>query len=241
MIVHLFIPCLVEHLAPEVGEATARVLARAGLSPVLPAGQTCCGQPLYKSGNHAEARELARRFIGLFGTAECVVAPSGSCVSMVRKGYAELFRDEPGWAWRAQELAARTFELTEFLVKKLGRSDLGARFRGRVAWHDSCQVGRALSNHDAGPALLGRVSGVETAGLVRPDACCGFGGQFAFQHPEISDALLDEKLADVAASGATHVATAEVSCLLNLRGRLVKTGSPVKALHIAEVLAGEGA
>jgi len=152
-----------------------------------------------------------------------------------------LFREEPGWAWRAQGLAQRTFELTEFLVKKLGRPDLGASFSGRVAWHDSCQVGRALDNHDSGPALLENVRGTTLAGLVRPDACCGFGGQFAFQHPEISEALLDEKIADIAASGATHVATAEVSCLLNIRGRLQKIGSPLKALHIAEVLAGEGA
>lgn len=241
MTVHLFIPCLVEHLTPEIGEATARVLSRAGFSPELPQGQTCCGQPLYKSGNHAEARELARRFIELFERAECVVAPSGSCVSMVRKGYAELFRDEPGWAWRARGVAEKTFELTEFLVKRLGRADLGARFSGRVAWHDSCQVGRALDNHDSGPALLAQVRGVQTAGLVRPDACCGFGGQFAFQHPEISEALLDEKIEDLTASGATHVATAEVSCLLNIRGRLQKIGSPLRALHIAEILAGEGA
>ncbi|EPR43371.1 protein of unknown function DUF224 cysteine-rich region domain protein [Desulfovibrio sp. X2] len=237
MTVHLFVPCLVEHLAPEIAEDTARVLARAGCEPVLPSGQTCCGQPLYKSGSHAEARELARRFISLFESARCVVAPSGSCVTMVRKGYQELFRDDPAWLERARAMGAKTFELTEFLVRTLGRLDFGARFPAKVAFHDSCQVGRALDNHDSGPALLARVRELTLVPLARPETCCGFGGQFAFEHPEISATLAGEKLDDALSAGATHVVTAEPSCLLNLRGTIQRGGMPLKALHIAQVLA----
>jgi L-lactate dehydrogenase complex protein LldE len=234
---HLFIPCLVEHLAPEIGEATLTVLKRAGVTPVYLPGQTCCGQPLYKTGHHRQAADLARHFIALFEEAECVVAPSGSCVAMVRTTYPQLLADDPQWRSRAERLAGRTFELTEFLVKKLGRLDLGASFPAKVAYHDSCQVGRALGNHDSGPALLSRVKGVSLVPLTRPDACCGFGGVFSVTHPDISEALVEEKISDALLAGAEVIVSAEVSCFLNLDGYLKKLGTTAKALHIAQVLA----
>lgn len=237
MKVHLFIPCLVEHLAPEIGEATLTVLKRAGVTPVYLPGQTCCGQPLYKTGHHRKATELARRFIDLFEEAECVVAPSGSCVSMVRTTYPQLLAGEPDWLARAERTAAKTFELTEFLVKKLGRVDLGARFPAKVAYHDSCQVGRALDNHDSGPALLAQVKDLTLVPLSRPDACCGFGGVFSVIHPDISEALAEEKISDALLAGAEVIVSAEVSCFLNLDGYLKKLGTTAKALHIAQVLA----
>lgn len=235
---HLFIPCLVEQFLPEVGEAAARLLARAGCAVECPSGQTCCGQPLYKAGRGAEARRLAHRFLDLFADAEAVVAPSGSCVHMVRSVYPRLLADDPAARQRAEALAARTFELTEYLVRERGMTDTGAAFSGTVAYHDSCQVGRALGVRAEPLALLSAVRGLTLAELPRADECCGFGGPFAVQYEDVSAALLDDKLDAVGACGADAVAVAEPSCLLHLRGGLERRGGTVRALHVAEILDG---
>ncbi len=223
---------------PEVGEATALVLDRAGVGLTLPGGQTCCGQPLYKSGHAGEARALARRFLKLFADAERVVAPSGSCVHMVRHSYPELLADDPGARAEAEALGARTFELTEFLVRELGRTDLGAAFEGTVAYHDSCQVGRALGLRDEPRALLRAVRGLRLVEFEGDDRCCGFGGPFAVQFAGVSEAMLDDKLEALLATGAWTVTAAEPSCLLHIRGGLEKLGARMRAMHIAEILAG---
>lgn len=238
--VHLFIPCLVEQCMPEVGEATARVLDRAGAHLVLPRGQTCCGQPLYKAGQTGEARTLALNFLRLFADAEAVVAPSGSCVHMVRDSYPELLADDPAALADAEALGARTFELSEFLHHRMGLTDLGASWEGTVAYHDSCQVGRALGLKEAPRALLGAVRGLRLVDFEGQDRCCGFGGPFAVQYPGVSEALLADKLADLAASGAEVVTAAEPSCLLHIRGGLEKRGSSMRVVHMAEILAGTG-
>ncbi len=238
MKVSLFIPCLVEHFRPEIGEAAAVVLARAGAELDFPADQTCCGQPAFKTGRRREARRLARRFIEIFEDAEAIVTPSGSCAAMVRKYYPGLFETEPDWQKRAEALGGRVFELTEFLVDVAGATDLGASLEAKAVYHDSCQVGRALGVKEQPLKLLERVKGLEMVELDHPETCCGFGGLFSLQFPDISEAITADKAADIAASGAEYVISAEVSCLMNIGGFLAKRPSRIEAVHIAEVLAG---
>jgi L-lactate dehydrogenase complex protein LldE len=236
MRVSLFIPCLVEQFNPAVGEAAARVLARAGVMVDYPPGQTCCGQPFYKSGHRKEARKLARHFLEVFDGAEAVVAPSGSCVRMVKHDFEELFRDEPQWRDRAAALAGRVYEFTQFLVQVLKVDDLGASWPGKAVYHDSCQVSRALGIVSEPRSLLSRVKGLELVTMNRTDLCCGFGGRFSLQFPAISEAIVEKKAAFILASGAEFVIGAEPSCLMNIGGYLEKQNHPVKAVHIAQVL-----
>lgn len=240
MKVALFVPCIMEQFHPQVAEATARVLARAGASLSYPRGQTCCGQLQYKNGSWRSARAVAKHFIEVFETAQAIVAPSGSCVSMVRKYYPELFRDEPAWRDRAQELGKRVFELTEFLVRVAKVEDLEASWPGRAVYHDSCQVYRALGVHKEPRALLSRVRGLELVEMEQADVCCGFGGGFSLQFPAVSEAMVAEKVSHVLATGAELLISAEISCLMNIGGYLRKHGHPVRAVHIAEVLAHRG-
>ena len=237
MKVSLFIPCLVEHFHPQIGEATARVLARANVELDYPEGQTCCGQPQYKTGQRKHARKLARHFLDIFEGAEAVVSPSGSCVSMVRNYYPELFRDEARWYDRAVELGKRVFEFTEFLVNVLGVTDVGASWNGKAVYHDSCQVSRALGIRREPRALLSHVRGLELLEMEQAEVCCGFGGTFSLQFPAVSEAMVEEKVSHITATAAQFVISAEVSCLMNIGGYLEKQGHPVRAIHIAEVLA----
>jgi len=234
--VSLFVPCLVEDLYPEIGEAAARVLTRAGAKVLYPRGQTCCGQPVYEDGGFDQARSLARRLLNLFEHAGYVVAPSGSCVHMVKHCYLELFANEPAMLRRALDLSSRVFELCDFLVNVLKVVDVGAYLEGRAAYHDSCRVGRALGITKEPRILLCGVRGLELVELARPDACCGFGGAFCVRFPEVSEALVADKVADVLDLSADYVVSAEVSCFMNIKSYLEAHGLPVKALHIAQVL-----
>ena len=240
MKVALFVPCIVQDFHPQVAEATAVVLARAGMDVSYPKGQTCCGQLQYKSGNWKSARKVARHFIEVFQDSEAVVAPSGSCVSMVRKYYPELFRDEAHWRDRAQELGKRVFELTEFLVQVAQVEDLGAKWEAKAVYHDSCQVYRALGIHKEPRVLLSRVRGLELVEMDQADVCCGFGGSFSLQFPAVSEAMVAEKVSHILATGAELLVSAEISCLMNIGGYLRKQGHRVEALHIAELLARGG-
>jgi L-lactate dehydrogenase complex protein LldE len=234
---HLFIPCLMENFHPQAAEATVRVLRRLGIQLTYPEGQTCCGQPLYKAGRRRQAVRLARRFLELFEGSEAVVAPSGSCVSMVRNHYPELFRDEPRWHDRSLELGGRVYELTEFLVRVVGVEDVGASWEGRAVYHDSCQVSRALKIRQEPRALLSHVRGLELVEMDQAEVCCGFGGLFSFQFPEISEVMVREKAAHILATQAQLLISAEISCLMNMEGYLKRHGHTVRAAHIAEVLA----
>ena len=234
MLVNLFVPCLVETVVPEVGEATARVLSRAGCTVTVPPGQTCCGQPVYKTGHLDKARRLAARTVELFDSGP-VVSPSGSCVAQIRR-YPDLLAADPALAAKATELAARTYELSDFLVNVLHATDLGASMAARAAYHDSCQVGRVLGLSDEPRALLAAVRGLTVLELDRPEACCGFGGSFSVQFPDASDSILKDKLDDILAQEPDIVVSAEVSCLLNIRSGLEHRGSHVRALHLAQVL-----
>ena len=235
--VSLFIPCLVEHFLPRVGEATAKVLSRVGMEVKYPGGQTCCGQMQFKTGYQAEARKMARHFLRVFKGEDLVVSPSGSCVSMIRHHYRELFRDDPLRLSRAESLAARTFELTEFLVDVLGIDDVGAEWPGKAVYHDSCQVSRVLGVRAQPRMLLSRVQRLEMVEMEHQETCCGFGGIFSLEFPVVSEKITGDKAAEVVKSGAEFVISAEPSCLLNIGGYLAKMGEKIKPVHIAEVLA----
>lgn len=236
MRVLLFVPCLVQDVAPEIGLATAEVLERAGCLVHPPEGQTCCGQPLYKQGHFQRTKNLARRTIELFNGEAPVVSPSASCVAMLRQ-YPELLRDEPRWHERALDLAGRSFELCEFLARGLDAGLEGAAFPSRAAYHESCQV-RALGVGADVRAMLARVQDLDLVELENPTTCCGFGGAFSLQFPEVSAAILQEKIAAVDKAEVQTVICAEVSCLLHLRAGLQRRGRGPRALHVAEVLAG---
>lgn len=236
--VTLFVQCLVDGLYPEVGEAVVRIFERLGLPVACPADQTCCGQPALTAGYRPKARAAAERFIRIFEPAEAVVCPSGSCVHMVRRHYSSLFDDDDVWRGRAEALAAKTFELTEFLVDVLDVVDLGARFEGRITVHDSCQALRGIGIREQPRRLIDGIAGARLVEMRDPDRCCGFGGAFAVKYADISAAMVDDKAEAVIASGADVVTGVDVGCLMNIEGRLRRRGSPVRVLHIAQLLAG---
>lgn len=237
MRVSLFVSCLVDQLWPTVGTATVEVLRRAGCEVRFDARQTCCGQPAFNTGYRAEARRVAAHLLDCAaGDGETpIVVPSGSCAAMVRH-LPELFagteREE-----LARAVAARTHELSSFLVRVLGRVDLGARFEGRLTWHDACHGLRDLGLRDEPRALLGAVRGAELVEARGCDTCCGFGGTFSVKYPEVSVAMVDWKLFHVEEAGVDAIVSGDVSCLMQLGGRLARRGSKVRTLHLAEVLA----
>lgn len=236
MKVALFVTCLVDQFRPEVGLATVEVLRRAGCEVSFDPRQTCCGQPAFNSGYHADARRVARATIEALEDAEAIVLPSGSCTAMTRR-WSELFAGEDVWAARAREVAGRCHELSAFLVRVLGRTDLGARFEGRVSWHDACHGLRELGLKREPRALLESVRGLELVEHGGAERCCGFGGTFSVKFPELSVAMLDRKLEELQGAGVDALVSSDVSCLMQMEGRLARLGSPLRALHLAEVLA----
>ncbi len=235
----LFVTCLVDQFFPEVGEAAVRLLEGCGRRVAFPAAQTCCGQPVYNMGHGAEARRLAKRMIEIFEPFDEVVTPSGSCASMARIHFPELLREEPEWHRRAERLAAKLFELTEFLGDQ-GYDGSAARFAGRVAYHASCHLLRELGVRDQPRALLRQVRDLELVELPDAEVCCGFGGAFSAKMPELSGAMLDAKLKAVEAAGATVLTATDCGCLMHLGGALSRRRSTLEVRHVATILAGEG-
>ncbi|HXF81208.1 MAG TPA: (Fe-S)-binding protein [bacterium] len=237
MRVALFATCLVDQLAPRAAACAAAVLRRCGVTVEIPAAQSCCGQIAFNDGFWDEARPLARRHLAVFDHADAIVAPSGSCAAMVREFYPVLLRDDPLWAARAREAAARTHELSAFLVDVLGREDTGARYPHRVAYHPACHGLRVLGVRDQPLRLLRAVRGLELVPLPGAEECCGFGGMFAVKFAPLSAAMLDAKLRAAAESGAEVITATDISCLLHIAGGLTRRGSAVRAVHLAEILA----
>jgi L-lactate dehydrogenase complex protein LldE len=229
------ITCLGDALFPDVGVATVRLLRRLGVQVDFPKAQTCCGQPHFNSGYHDDARALARHTIQAFANGQIVVAPSGSCAAMVKLEYPELFHDDLVWHGRAEDLARRTYELSDFLVNVLGVEDVGARFAGRATYHMACHL-RGLGLFTEPERLLRHVRGLEYVPLERSDECCGFGGSFAVRYPGISGAMVNDKAAFIEATGADVVVATDAGCLMNIGGCLRRRGSRVRAMHLAEVL-----
>jgi len=233
----LFIQCLVDTVWPQVAEAMVGVLEGLGLKLDCPTDQTCCGQPAFNSGYQREARVAARRFIEIFETAGTIVSPSGSCVHMVRHHYPELFKDEPQWRKRAERIAARTYEFSEFLVDFLKVEEVGARYPGTVTYHDSCHLLRGIRVKEQPRRLLRRVKDLALVEMKNSDYCCGFGGAFAVKYPDISAAMANDKVDHILNSGADTVVGCDTGCLLNIAGAISRRGLPIKTMHIAEVLA----
>jgi L-lactate dehydrogenase complex protein LldE len=234
--VSLFVTCLVDLLYPEVGEATVALLRDQGVDVDFPAAQTCCGQPAFNSGYVEDARRIARTLIDAMDGAEAVVTPSGSCAAMVRSSFAHLFEgteDED----RARALAARTFEVTEFLVDVLGVEGIQGRWDGRVTYHDSCHGLRELGLTGQARGLLASIDGLELVEMARPDLCCGFGGTFAVRLPDVATAMADEKLAQASATDADVLVAGDSGCLMHLAGRLSRNGSRIRPVHVARLLA----
>jgi L-lactate dehydrogenase complex protein LldE len=236
--VTLFIQCLVDVMYPEVGEAMLKIFRKLDIAVDCPVDQTCCGQPAFNAGYHRQARVAARKFIRLFEDAQSIVCPSGSCVHMVRHHYPELLGDDPDWLRRAESIRDKTFELTEYLVDVLGVEDLHARFDGKITYHDSCHPLRGLGIMDQPRRLISKVGGAEFIEMENSDQCCGFGGAFAVKYPEISTAMVEDKVRNIIATGADAVVGVDMSCLMNIQGLLSRKKSEVKIMHIAELLAG---
>ena len=235
--VTLFIQCLVDGIYPEVGEAMVAIFRKLGVNLTCPTQQTCCGQPAFNSGYQREARVAAKRFIEIFETAEAIVCPSGSCVTMVRHHYPQLFSDDATWLQRAQNVAAKTFELTEYLVDILGVDDLGAHFDGVITYHDSCHLLRNLRIKEQPRRLLRKMAGTEFIEMNDSDRCCGFGGSFSFKYGDISAAMAEDKVNNIIDSGAGAVVGCDMGCLMNIQGMLSRKGSSIKVMHIAQLLA----
>jgi len=237
MKVSLFIPCTVDLMMPEIGVAVCRLLSHLDARPVYHNDQTCCGQPLYNAGYRDQAKRVARHFIKVFGDDEYIVSPSGSCVSMVTHHYPELLSDEPSWRERAKELSKKVFELSQFIVDVLGITDVGASFNGKVTYHESCHIFRALGISEQPRKLIAAVKGTELVELGNATACCGFGGEFSIGFPEISEAMVREKAANFINTGADRLLLNEPGCLLNIGGYLHRNHPQKQAVHLASFLA----
>ena len=239
--VQLFVTCMAENLLPDVLEKMVVLLERLGVRCEFPDDQTCCGQPFYNSGFQSAGREMALRWMAAFaGTDGPIVAPSGSCVEFVKHRYPALFPLGSAERALAVRTAARVRGISQFLVQDLQLTDVGASFPHRVACHSPCHLTRGLGVRTEPLTLLGAVRGLELIELNDADTCCGFGGIFSVLYPEVSRAMVEAKVKQVVASGAEAVVVSEPGCLVNIRGGLAKMNSPVRALHLVEILAEGG-
>ena len=217
--------------------SSVAVLRRVGCEVEFDDRQTCCGQPAFNTGYRNEARQVAKRFIEVFeeSTADAIVSPSGSCTAMVHH-FPELFTDEPSWRARAEAVAARTHELSSFLIRVLNVEDVGASWQGKLTWHDACHGLRDLNIRSEPRRLIRNVRGAEFVELENAEACCGFGGTFSVKYPEISLAILDQKIEAIERAGVQAVVSGDASCLMQIGGRLSRKGSSVRVMHLAELL-----
>ncbi len=236
--VGLFATCLMNLFRPTLGFAAARLLEDAGCTVEVPLAQSCCGQPGYNSGDFDAARALAKQLITAFEGFDYVVGPSGSCMATLRHDYPKLFEDDPDWHPRAAALAARSHELLSFLTDVCGVTAVNAAYTGTATYHDSCSGLRGLGVKAQPRLLLGSVEGLQLTEMQDAEVCCGFGGTFCVKYPEISGRMVDDKLANVAATGADTLLGGDLGCLMNMAGRLRRQGSTLKVFHTAEVLAG---
>jgi L-lactate dehydrogenase complex protein LldE len=235
MKVNLMITCLGDCLRPAAGKAMVSLLRRLGHEVGFPEAQTCCGQPFYNSGFTDLAHQQAKHTLGVFAEEVPVVVPSGSCAAMVKVEYPHLLHDDPLWFSRAEALAVRTFELSDFLVNQLGVLDVGAKFAGRVTHHYACHL-RGLGLTSEVERLIQHVQGATYVPLLRQDQCCGFGGSFSVRYPDISGAMVSDKARCILATGADAVVSTDAGCLMNIGGRLHREGKTIEVLHLAELL-----
>ena len=237
--VSLFGTCLVDQFAPDVGEAVVSVLEAHGIRVEYPEDQTCCGQPAFNSGFRADALEVATRFVDLFEGADGdIVCPSGSCAAMVRNYYPVLFREDREMRVRAERIARRLYEFTEYLVDVLEADGTMAQVDARATYHECCHMLRELHIDEQPNRLLSGVHGLDLVELNRSEVCCGFGGAFSTKMSDISTAMLAEKLSNIESTGADVVIAGDTGCVMHMQGGLRRNGSDIQVVHIAEVLAG---
>lgn len=246
MDVSLFVTCLTDTFYPRVGQAVVLVLERFGCRVDFPQSQTCCGQPMFNTGCHGDAKALARRMIEVFEDSPCVVTPSGSCCAMIRDYYPELLHGDGDWGDRAKALVGKTFEFSEFLIKKLKVDLRGADCRfpaasgtssgTKMTYHYSCHL-RGLGMTDEAVRLLRQIEGIDYVPLEKTEQCCGFGGTFAVKYPQISGAMVRDKIDCVKRSGAEALVCNDGGCTLNIAGALHRDGVNIPTKHIAEIIA----
>jgi L-lactate dehydrogenase complex protein LldE len=233
----LFVTCIIDTLYPETGESVVHILQRAGVSVEFPRGQTCCGQPAFNAGMRPQARQMAENTIRIFeNTPGEIVIPSGSCAAMIKHGYQELFADDPDWLQRSRDIAERSFEFTQYLVDELGVEDLKAKFPHNITYHSSCHLLRDMGIDEQPLRLLSKVQGVNLIPLPKREECCGFGGLFSIEHPEISKAMMERKIENFADCGASILVSCDAGCVANISGGLQRRKSPLQAVHIANIL-----
>lgn len=234
--VALFVTCLVDMFRPSVGFATVKLLEDAGCRVDVPSAQTCCGQPAYNSGDKNSTKEIARQVITTFEGYDYVVGPSGSCMGTIVKDYPQMFADDAEWGPRAAAMAKKSHEIVSFLHDVMGHRP-AATFDGTVTYHDSCSGLRTLNVHDQPREMLAGVTGLTLAEMKDPDVCCGFGGTFCVKNPDISNKMVEDKTANITATGADTILAGDLGCLMNMAGKLSREDKPVRARHVVEVLA----
>jgi L-lactate dehydrogenase complex protein LldE len=236
MKVQLFIPCFIDQLYPQVAFNTVKILEKAGCTVAYNTQQTCCGQPAFNAGFWGESKDVCTKFVQDFDGADYIVSPSASCAGFVRNNYGKLFENN-AFQSPAKKVASQIFELSEFLVKVLAVTELGASFNGKVTFHDSC-AGLRECNIKAEPrALLSQVNGLELVEMNETETCCGFGGSFAVKYDTISVAMADQKIDHAIATEAEYIISTDMSCLMHLDGRINFNGQQIKVIHLADVLA----
>jgi len=237
MHVTLFIPCLIDQFHPQTAINMIKVFKKLDLTLDFPDDQICCGQPFFKAGYWQKTIPMAKKMIKIFGDSELVVAPSGSCVNMIRHHYIELFKEDRIWLEKAQALSKKVFEFSEFLIQVMHVDKLDSTFKGKVTYHDSCQVLRGLGIASEPRQLLRKVNGLEFLEMEQSNSCCGFGGVFSFKFPHVASSMAEEKANHIVASGAEVVTGCEISCLMHIDGYLKRKGIPIKTMHLADILA----
>ncbi len=238
MNVHIFIPCFVDQLYPQVAFNMVKVLERVGCNVIYNPNQTCCGQPAFNAGYWQESKDVCNKFISDFNTAEYVVAPSASCVGFIRNYYPKVF-DKASNSKEANAIGKKVFEFSDFLVNVLKVEDVNASFNGKATYHDSCAALRECRLKQEPRKLLSNVKGLELLEMNDVETCCGFGGSFAVKFEPISVAMADQKITHAEETQAEYIISTDMSCLMHLEGRLKNSGSNLKVLHLADVLAND--
>jgi L-lactate dehydrogenase complex protein LldE len=236
MKVSLFITCVSDTFFPRVGQAVVHLLRMHGCEVDFPESQTCCGQPAYNSGYKEDAKKAAKQLIRSFEQSEYVICPSGSCASMIKHYYPNLFATDDQWRDRAQKLVDKTYEFSQFMVHVLGVKELQASYDGVATYHHSCHMMRGLGIADEPIQLLQSMKGLEVTDLPYKQDCCGFGGTFSVKMPEISEQMVDEKVEHILSTKATILVGSDMACLMNIEGRMRRLGHPIKVYHVAELL-----
>jgi L-lactate dehydrogenase complex protein LldE len=232
----LFITCICDSFYPQVGEAMVSILRKQGVKLDFPPEQVCCGQPAFNAGYWEDAREVAKTTLKSFQKSKYVIVPSGSCVAFMKEYYPILFDKDPKYRDISREIADKTYEFSQFMIDILKVDELNSRFPYKVAYHSSCHAMRLLGVTPKVIELLKMVKDLELVNFAHPEDCCGFGGTFSVKMPEISEAMVDEKVAHITESGAEIITGTDMGCLMNIGGRLKKQGSSIRPLHIAELI-----